>query len=95
MKLHTRSGSIGFTIVELIVVISIVLLLVTIVLASIVEARQNTREKKRVSDLANIELALTLYREKNGEYPTYPNGIEIGTGGALDAVIKEDHFTSI
>lgn len=57
------------------------MLIATIILASIFQARQNTREKKRVSDLANIEFALTLYKEKNRAYPVFPLGIISGSDG--------------
>lgn len=83
-----RSGR-AFTLVELMVVVGIILVLVTIILASILTARENTREKKRLSDLANIEFALTLYKEKERDYPSYANGAEIGVGGAIDTIILQ------
>ncbi len=84
-RIHRASG---FTIVELLVVITIIVLLSTIILAAINSARENTREKTRLSDLANIELALTLFRESERFYPPFPDGAEIGTAGALDDIIK-------
>ena len=78
----------GFTLVEIMVVIAIVAVLLSIVLASIFEARKDSRDKKRVVDLANMEHALTLYKEKNRDYPVYPAGVEIGYGGALDNEMK-------
>ena len=83
----------GFTIVELIVVIAIILLLLSIVLASIMLARQDGRDKRRVSDLSNIAHAMTLYKEKHREYPDAGTGIEIGkrttaSERALDDEIK-------
>ncbi len=78
---HTKKG---FTLIEVIVVIAIISILLSVVLFAIVQARKDGRDKKRVSDLANIELALTLYKEKNRDYPVYPNGVELGRGGTLD-----------
>lgn len=89
MVFRMNSSKKGFSLVELMVVVGIILVFLSIILASVIQARQNTREKKRVSDLANIEFALTLYNEKNRNYPTYPNGIVIGTGEALDAVVVQ------
>jgi len=60
----------GFTLVEIVVVVSIISILCGIVLASISQARQNSRDKERIADLANIKFALVLYREKNNTYPT-------------------------
>jgi prepilin-type N-terminal cleavage/methylation domain-containing protein len=88
MTFYTPSKSKAFTIVELMVVVAIIGILLTIVLASIMEARKDSRDKRRVSDIANIELGLTLYKEKNREYPNYPSGVELGHGGALDDDIK-------
>ncbi len=68
----------GFTLIELMVVISIVIIFIAIVLAAITTARENTREKRRVADLSQIELALTLYKAKNRDYPT--GSFEIGYG---------------
>ena len=74
----------GFTLVELAVVITLIVLILSIIFASISQARQNTREQKRVADLSNIQFALTLYKEKNREYPSFDGGVEIGMGGELD-----------
>lgn len=83
---HTHKRN-GFTLVELLVVVAIIMLLLGIVMVSISQARQSARDKSRLSDLANIEFALTLYNERERTYPSYPSGIEIGVGGALDASI--------
>lgn len=65
----------GFTLVEIITVISIITILFSIVLFSISQARQNSRDRVRVGDLAQIEFALVLYREKNNN--TYPIGSDM------------------
>ncbi len=90
MNICIQRNKNGFTLIELLVVIAIITILVTIVLAAMSTARQNTREKKRVSDLGNIELALTLFKEGSVThvYPAYTSGAEIGIGGAIDAVLK-------
>lgn len=95
MNICKRSGIKGFTLVELLVVIAIVTILLSIVMASISSARENTREKRRVSDLANIELALTLFNEKNRQYPSFPSGVEIGFGGGLDATITPQFIANL
>ena len=76
----------GFTLIEIIVVIAIISVLVGIVLASILEARKNSRDKERIADLSNINFATILYREKNGKYPTGSDVI-IGTGTSFDTLI--------
>lgn len=84
-----RKGAKGFTLIEVLVVVAIIVILLGIILASITQARQSTREKKRVADLANIEFALTLYKEQQRDYPEFDSGIEIGNGDDLDEVIQQ------
>jgi prepilin-type N-terminal cleavage/methylation domain-containing protein len=84
MNIFIKKGTKGFSLIELMVVISIIIILIGITMASIMEARKKSRDERRVSDVANIALTMTLYKEKNRDYPSYPSGIELGKGGALD-----------
>lgn len=80
----------GFTLVELMVVIAIIVVMLSIISAAIAQARENSREKERVSDLANIEFALTLAKEKDRNYPAHTAGVEIGVAdvSGIDDVIR-------
>lgn len=60
----------GFTLIELLVVISIIGLLSSVVLASLSTARIRARDAKRMSDIHQIQLALTLYYDTNNSYPS-------------------------
>ncbi len=66
-KLKVRAG---FTLIELLTVIAIIALLAAIILASLNTARSRSRDAKRVADLKSIELALSLYYNDNGQYPS-------------------------
>jgi len=59
----------GFTLIELLVVIAIIGILSSVVLASLNSAREKSRDARRVSDIKQIQLALELYFDSNGEYP--------------------------
>ncbi|OGE75347.1 MAG: hypothetical protein A3C85_02345 [Candidatus Doudnabacteria bacterium RIFCSPHIGHO2_02_FULL_48_21] len=61
--------SAGFTIIELLVVISIIALLASVILVSLNSARAKARNAKRVSDLLQIQTALELYYDDNNRYP--------------------------
>ena len=61
----------GFTLIELLVVISIIGLLSSVVLSSLNLARKKARDAVRVSALYQISLALRLYADTNGDYPSY------------------------
>ncbi|KKQ58329.1 MAG: fimbrial protein pilin [Parcubacteria group bacterium GW2011_GWC1_38_17] len=58
-----KPASRGFTLLELLVVISIIGLLASIALVSLDSARKKTRDTQRLSDMAGIQKALRLYYE--------------------------------
>lgn len=59
----------GFTLIELLVVIAIISLLSTTVMASLNQARQKSRDAKRISDMKTIQTALEIYYNDNNGYP--------------------------
>ena len=59
----------GFTLIELLAVISIIGILSAITIGSFGEARRKSRITKRIADLKQVQLALEMYRAKNGSYP--------------------------
>ncbi len=65
--LHSKKQ--GFTLVEVLIVISIIALLAGITITAIGPARKKGRDAQRVSDLANIRIALALYKSANVTYP--------------------------
>jgi len=62
----------GFTLIELLVVIAIIGILSSVVLASLNAARMKSRDARRMSDLAQIRIALEMYYNDHGYYP--PSG---------------------
>ena len=60
----------GFTLIELLVVIAIIGILSSVVLASLNDARQKSRDTKRVADVKQIQLALELFFDSKNNYPT-------------------------
>lgn len=64
-----RSLVSGFTIIELLVVISVIALLASVIMVSLNSARAKARNAKRVSDLLQIQTALELYYDDNNRYP--------------------------
>lgn len=61
----------GFTLIELIVVISIIGILSSLLVANFMNVRQKTRDGVRKKDLEQVRLALETYRIDVGEYPAY------------------------
>lgn len=58
----------GFTMIELLVVTTIIVVLTTIGLVSFQSTTRNARNAKRKADLEAIRSALVLYRSDEGEY---------------------------
>ncbi len=59
----------GFTLIELMVVVVIIAILTSIVVSSFSQAKAKSRDAKRISDLAQIQLALELAFDKCNVYP--------------------------
>jgi type II secretory pathway pseudopilin PulG len=52
------------------VIVAIVVILSTIVMVGIQEGRKKARDTQRLSDLQQIQLALRMYKDENGKYPS-------------------------
>jgi general secretion pathway protein G len=59
----------GFTLIELLVVIAIIGLLSTLAVVALNNARQKSRDAKRISDVKQIQTALELYYNDANGYP--------------------------
>ena len=64
-KLHNK----GFTLVELIVVISILIILGTIAFISMQNYSKNSRDSVRISDISRMKTSLELYQIESSRYP--------------------------
>lgn len=58
----------AFTMIELLVVATIVIILTTLALVSFAQANMSVRNSKRKADLETMRQALMLYRQDNGYY---------------------------
>lgn len=81
---HYKPVLAGFTLIEILVVISVVALLAGFVASAVFSGRTEARDMSRQTDLQQLKLGLKLYKEAYGEYPDYPEGTEIGVGNAID-----------
>lgn len=69
LMLKTRPSS-GFTIVELLISIGIIVILSAVATVSFLAVQKDARDREREADVTAIMNALEKYYEKNGEYPT-------------------------
>lgn len=65
----SRDQKTGFTLIELLVVIAILALISSVALVSLDAARRRTRDTERLSNMNQIQRALQLYYEANGQFP--------------------------
>lgn len=68
MQQHSRKQ--GFTLLEIVLVIGVIILLMSVVLASTASARAKSRDAQRVADLSQAAIAIEQYRQAHGSYPT-------------------------
>ncbi len=78
----------GFTLIELLVVIAIIGLLSTLAVVSLNNARQKSRDAKRISDVKQVQTALELYYNDQNGYPTQEGELDSTNFKCLD----EDGF---
>lgn len=70
----------GFTIIELVIVVSIISLLATILVMNFNESRMSARDDARKASLSQLQVALELYKAQHGRYPA------MGCGGTNTVV---------
>ncbi len=87
MKKNSFKNNLGFTLVELMVAISIIGILSAIVYANFGEARKAARDDVRKTSLKDLQLAIELYKAQNGVYPAQGNAAAWsgGTSGSYSA----------
>jgi prepilin-type N-terminal cleavage/methylation domain-containing protein len=82
----------GFTLVELMVVVTIIAILSSILFASFGDARAQSRDKARMTALKELQLSIELYKAQNGTYPT--QGCGSGTQFAGPGSATDSSFSS-
>ena len=74
----SRNGSKkGFTLIELMVVVIIIAALAGMVLPHLMPVTESAKSKIAMGDIANISLALKMYRLHTGRYPTAEQGLDV------------------
>lgn len=84
----------GFTLIEILVVISIIAVIITIAIVSYTTINKQSRDAKRKSDLEQIRSALEMYRSDNGYYPSV-NTTGFGTAANLGSVLVSTYIPAI
>ena len=99
-KPNPFKGSSGFTLVEILIVVSIIGMLASIVLVGLGSFRSRGRDARRAADLRETQNALELYYGKMASYPTATDwtglekalvDAEIGVTGISDDPLGGTH----
>lgn len=89
---NKRTSSVGFTIVELLIVIVVIGILAAITIVAYNGIQQRARDTDRRQGVATIKKALELYKIDNGGYPQCATGTHVagsgGSGGQADNCLE-------
>lgn len=85
---------IGFTLIEILVVISILAAFVTMLVPNFMVARVKARDSKRKSDLKQIQKALELYRQDQTP-PIYPAALPTPCGSWKSADLSTTYMNVV
>jgi general secretion pathway protein G len=87
----------GFTLLEVLVAIAIIIIITGFSLVSLESSRKGSRDTRRKADLEQLRSALEMYRADVGQYPSsidFANGIINGTDTYLAGPIADPLSTN-
>lgn len=70
----------GFTLVEMLIVVTIILVITSVGMFSYSEASKRSRDTDRQADLRTLQAAVELYKQQNGQYPVGCRGAGAWSG---------------
>lgn len=90
----------GFTLVELLVVISIISILSMVAFASFDAARKKSRDAARSADMQQLSASLQVYAATYGKYPSSGDGTcssysSFGAGGCLQVLVTAGLYSEL
>lgn len=74
----------GFTLIEILIVVSIIGLLASVIFVGLAGTRARGRDARRVADLRSIQTGLELYFSKNGSYPATLDALRTASIGVTN-----------
>ena len=74
----------GFTIVEMLIVVTILAMLAGILIPVLEDSASTSRDARRAADLKSVQASLEAYKRVNGVYPTTGGQWDVEDGTAAD-----------
>ncbi len=88
-----RSG--GFTLIEILISISIIAVLTAVGIVSYVSINRNARDAKRLGNIEQLRSALELYRSDKGYYPSTGDGNFTAASGLISVTDMTNYIAAI
>jgi type II secretory pathway pseudopilin PulG len=86
----SHNTKMGFTIVELVVIIAVIAILATLTAISYSGIQAGSNDSQRTKDITQIKLALEKYHADNGSYPQVCGGDDTGcAASALSSSLQQ------
>jgi prepilin-type N-terminal cleavage/methylation domain-containing protein len=79
-------NKLGFSLIELLVVISIIAVLTAILMMNLVGARERSRDSQKIQDMNSIKSALRMYYNDNQSYPSNLSALNAGSSGYISGL---------
>ncbi len=102
IKMHKKNNRYrAFTLIELVVIIAIISILTAIVSVGLGNIRMKAHDARRVSDIKQVETALTSYYTNKGYYPEYTDWATIcntnlpPSPNSLGALVSESIMAAV
>lgn len=77
----------GFSLIELLVAISVIAVIIGFAIPNFLGARERARDAKRKAEMNQFKTALRLYYNDYNTYPTTPNSLSVNACGAAGTTV--------